>query len=106
VLWFYESFFPVLWIAFFIYWQIKAVDTKTTQRLEPVASRILRVLTFLIAIRPALDNSHPAALALSSALAGWVLALLAGSYRHGRRPSLRRLGARAPRQQREPLRND
>jgi protein-S-isoprenylcysteine O-methyltransferase Ste14 len=50
VLWFYESFFPVLWIAFLIYWQIKAIDTKTTQRLEPVASRILRALTFLIAI--------------------------------------------------------
>ena len=50
MLWFYESFFPVLWIAFLIYWQIKAIDTKTTQRLEPVASRILRALTFLIAI--------------------------------------------------------
>jgi hypothetical protein len=50
VLWFYESFFPVLWIVFLIYWQIKAVDTKTTRRLEPVASRILRVLTFVIAI--------------------------------------------------------
>ena len=50
MLWFYESFFPVLWIAFLIYWQIKAVDTKTTRRLEPVASRILRALTFLIAI--------------------------------------------------------
>jgi protein-S-isoprenylcysteine O-methyltransferase Ste14 len=50
VLWFYESFFPVLWIAFLIYWQIKAVGTKTTQRLEPAASRILRALTFLIAI--------------------------------------------------------
>ena len=50
MLWFYESFFPVLWIAFLIYWQIKAVDTKTTQRLEPIASRILRALTFLIAI--------------------------------------------------------
>ena len=50
MLWFYESFFPVLWIAFLIYWQIKAVGTKTTQRLEPVASRILRALTFLIAI--------------------------------------------------------
>ena len=46
MLWFYESFFPVLWIAFLIYWQIKAVGTKTTQRLEPVASRILRALTF------------------------------------------------------------
>ena len=50
MLWFYESFFPVLWIGFLIYWQIKAVDTKTTQRLEPVASRILRALTLLIAI--------------------------------------------------------
>ncbi|HEX5235284.1 MAG TPA: isoprenylcysteine carboxylmethyltransferase family protein [Silvibacterium sp.] len=50
MLWFYESFFPVLWIAFLIYWQIKAADTKTTQRLEPAASRILRALTFLIAI--------------------------------------------------------
>jgi protein-S-isoprenylcysteine O-methyltransferase Ste14 len=50
VLWFYESFFPVLWIAFLIYWQIKAVHTKTTQRLEPVAPRILRALIFVIAI--------------------------------------------------------
>src|ERR1700721_1587471 len=29
--------------------------------------------------RPPLDNSHPAALALSPAMAGWLLALLAGS---------------------------
>jgi protein-S-isoprenylcysteine O-methyltransferase Ste14 len=50
MLWFYESFFPVVWIAFLLYWQIKAVNTKTTQRLEPAASRILRVLAFLIVI--------------------------------------------------------
>ena len=50
MLWFYESFFPVVWILFFLYWQIKAVNTKTTQRLEPAASRILRAFTFLIAI--------------------------------------------------------
>src|SRR6202790_994213 len=50
MLWFYKSFFPVLWIAFFLYWQIKAANTKTTQRLEPAASRILRVFIFLIAI--------------------------------------------------------
>jgi len=37
MLWFYESFFPVLWISFLIYWQIKAAGTKTTQRLEPAA---------------------------------------------------------------------
>jgi protein-S-isoprenylcysteine O-methyltransferase Ste14 len=50
MLWFYESFFPVIWIAFLLYWQIKAADTKTTRRLEPAASRILRALAFLIVI--------------------------------------------------------
>jgi protein-S-isoprenylcysteine O-methyltransferase Ste14 len=50
VLWVYESFFPVIWVAFIIYWRIKAVGTKTTRRLEPVAPRILRALTLLIAI--------------------------------------------------------
>src|SRR5208282_2202023 len=50
MLWFFESFFPVVWIAFLLYWQIKAADTKTTQRLEPAASRILRALVFLIVI--------------------------------------------------------
>jgi len=34
---FYESFFPVVWIVFVLYWQIKATDTKATQRLEPAA---------------------------------------------------------------------
>src|SRR5579864_582841 len=50
MLWFYESFFRVVWIAFFVYWQIKAVNTKTTKRLEPVASRIVRVLAFVVVI--------------------------------------------------------
>src|SRR5580700_11173358 len=50
MLWFYESFFPVVWIVFILYWQIKAADTKATQRLEPAASGVLRVLIFLIAI--------------------------------------------------------
>jgi protein-S-isoprenylcysteine O-methyltransferase Ste14 len=50
MLWFYEWFFPAVWIVFLTYWQIKAGNTKTTQRLEPVASRILRVFIFLIAI--------------------------------------------------------
>jgi len=50
VLWFYKSFFPVLWIAFLIYWQVKAVGAKTTRRIEPAASRILRAFIFLIAI--------------------------------------------------------
>jgi len=50
MLWFYESFFPVVWIFFLLYWQIKAGNAKTTQRLEPAASRILRIFIFLIAI--------------------------------------------------------
>ena len=47
---FFESFFPVVWIAFILYWRIKAADTKTTQRAEPAAWPILRALTFLIVI--------------------------------------------------------
>lgn len=50
MLWFYESFFPVAWILFLLYWQIKAINTKPTQRLEPAASRVLRVFIFLIVI--------------------------------------------------------
>jgi protein-S-isoprenylcysteine O-methyltransferase Ste14 len=50
MLWLYESFFPVVWIAFVLYWRIKAADTKTDQRLEPAASQILRALAFLIVI--------------------------------------------------------
>ncbi len=50
---FFESFFPVMWIAFLLYWQIikaAGVKTKTTQRLEPAASRMVRALVFLIVI--------------------------------------------------------
>ena len=50
MLWFFESFFPVVWIAFLVYWRIKAVGTKTTQRREPDASGILRPLAFLVVI--------------------------------------------------------
>jgi protein-S-isoprenylcysteine O-methyltransferase Ste14 len=42
--------FPVVWISFLLYWQIKATNTKATQRLESAASRILRAFIFLIAI--------------------------------------------------------
>jgi protein-S-isoprenylcysteine O-methyltransferase Ste14 len=50
MLWFYKSFFPVVWITFLVYWRIKAVGTKTTQRAEPAASAIIRALTFLLVI--------------------------------------------------------
>lgn len=50
MLWFYESLFPVMWIAFLLYWRIRAAGTKTSQRLEPAASGILRALAFLAVI--------------------------------------------------------
>jgi protein-S-isoprenylcysteine O-methyltransferase Ste14 len=50
MLWFYKSFFPVVWIAFVVYWRIKAAGTKTNQRREPAASGILRALAFLVVI--------------------------------------------------------
>ena len=31
MLWFFRSFFPVVWIAFLLYWRIKAAGTETTQ---------------------------------------------------------------------------
>jgi protein-S-isoprenylcysteine O-methyltransferase Ste14 len=48
--WFFKLFFPVVWVAFLLYWRIKAADTKTTQRREPAAPGILRTLAFLIVI--------------------------------------------------------
>jgi protein-S-isoprenylcysteine O-methyltransferase Ste14 len=50
MLWFYESFFTVVWMAFIVYWLIRAVGTKSTQRIEPAASRILRGFSVLIVI--------------------------------------------------------
>lgn len=47
---FYDWFFPALWVAFLLYWQVKAVDSKTTQRVEPAGSRIVRSLVFLLVI--------------------------------------------------------
>ncbi len=47
---FYNWFFPAVWIAFLLYWQIAAGGAKTTTRIEPATSRILRSLAFLIAI--------------------------------------------------------
>jgi hypothetical protein len=40
MLWFYKSFFPVVWIAFLLYWQIKAINTKTTQRRHEMCARV------------------------------------------------------------------
>src|SRR5215467_3239300 len=48
--WFFKSFFPAVWIVFLLYWQIRALGTKTTQRIEPAGSRIMRALALLIVI--------------------------------------------------------
>lgn len=46
----YHYLFTVLWIAFLVYWQIMAGRVKRTQRLEPLASRVLRVIMFAAGI--------------------------------------------------------
>jgi protein-S-isoprenylcysteine O-methyltransferase Ste14 len=48
--WFYELFFPALWAAYLIYWQVAAANVKATERLEAASSRILRSVMFLAAI--------------------------------------------------------
>jgi len=106
MLWFFESFFPMVWIAFLLYWQIKAVRTKTTQRLEPAASRILRALVFLIVIVLLSTTRIPLRWLYFELWPSGIWPLLDRSCCYRRRPSLRRLGARASRQQLEPLRND
>lgn len=42
----YQYLFTVLWISFLVYWQMMALRAKATQRLEPIASRVSRVLMF------------------------------------------------------------
>ena len=56
MLWFFESFCPVVWIPFLLYWQNKAANTKTTQCTEPAASCIVRVLALLIVIAMCHDS--------------------------------------------------
>ncbi len=50
MLWVYRFFFPVVWIVFLLYWWFKSANTKTTQRIEPVASRATRIFIFVTAI--------------------------------------------------------
>ena len=50
MLWFYRLFFPAVWVVFLLYWRIKAIGTKSVERLEPPVSRTLRALVFLFVI--------------------------------------------------------
>lgn len=47
---FYNWFFPVVWIAFLLFWQVKAGNAKATTRLEGPVSRVVRSAVFLVAI--------------------------------------------------------
>ncbi|HEU5350545.1 MAG TPA: isoprenylcysteine carboxylmethyltransferase family protein [Terracidiphilus sp.] len=46
----YESLFPAMWIAFLVYWQVMALNTKATQRMESAAFKATRVVLMLASI--------------------------------------------------------
>ena len=48
--WIYELYFPVVWTAYLVYWQIAAAGAKANQRIESVASRIFRTVLLLAGI--------------------------------------------------------
>ena len=50
MLWFYEGFFPVVWLAYLVYWRIAARSVKTTEQLESMPSRATRTVAILIAV--------------------------------------------------------
>lgn len=50
MLWFYKCFFPVLWVVYLVYWRIAGLNAKTTRQMEPLASRAIRTVAFLLAI--------------------------------------------------------
>jgi len=47
---FYNWFFPALWAVYLLYWQVAARGAKSNKRLEPLVSRVLRSVAFLLAI--------------------------------------------------------
>jgi protein-S-isoprenylcysteine O-methyltransferase Ste14 len=57
--WLTDYLFLVLWMVFLVYWQVMAAGAKATQRLEPAASRITRVVLFFIAIVLLMDQRIP-----------------------------------------------
>jgi protein-S-isoprenylcysteine O-methyltransferase Ste14 len=56
---FYNWFFLALWAAYLLYWQAAARGAKSNKRLEPLASRVLRSVLFLLAIALLLDHWVP-----------------------------------------------
>jgi protein-S-isoprenylcysteine O-methyltransferase Ste14 len=54
----YEYLFPVLWIAYLLFWQIMAANVKATQRMEPVASRVRRTVLFFAGVALLIEPNH------------------------------------------------
>jgi protein-S-isoprenylcysteine O-methyltransferase Ste14 len=46
---YYDWFFLVLWVVYFLYWHVSARGAKSNERVEPLMSRIVRSVTFLFA---------------------------------------------------------
>ena len=46
----YHYLFTVFWVAFFVYWQVMAINVKKTERLESAASRLMRMLLFVAGV--------------------------------------------------------
>lgn len=46
----YDNLFPAIWIIFLVYWNLMAFHAKTTERLEPLVSRVLRTIVFGVGI--------------------------------------------------------
>lgn len=57
----YAYLFPVLWLAYFIYWRVMAGNVKTTRRQEPGAQRMFRAIAFLLALLLLIDERMPPA---------------------------------------------
>lgn len=48
--WVHRYLFDALWITFMVYWRISSFGNKAVLRLEPMGSRLLRVILFVVAI--------------------------------------------------------
>ncbi len=48
--WLYHYLFPVMWIAFFLYWRLAAIGGKAARRVEGMPSRMLRVTLWIGAL--------------------------------------------------------
>lgn len=48
--WVYDYLFTVMWVVFFVYWQAKAWNVKTTQRMEPLWFKVVRSVLLLTGI--------------------------------------------------------